>query len=370
MSGYRIALLGTLCGTFVMLSHAALVPVDSQSSEEQPETKPVVFGRSGSDASAQSIDEDYVRQLLLLERQRMVRLGNLAARQPPKEAAETYERLFRLAIVTNLFTDAEAYAKQILKVPKAAPPVVQFLAQTVETIASADRDDFDGSLAKLRSLVEGTSRRKSNETSGLALDTSAILAICEAYHYRLMQRNRFDVARSACELMLKESDNPAVKAVCIRRLSQLDLIGNPAPSIEGTDLDGKKVSLNELKGNVILVVFWASWCVPSSIEVAGLQRAYKLYENRGFRIIGINLDPLQSDGPTLGTLMPNIRRFVLDHNIHWPNLVNGSGSHDYAKAYGVSDIPANILIGRNGDIAHLDLAAKNVDSVVLQQLGQ
>ena len=83
--------------------------------------------------------------------------------------------------------------------------------------------------------------------------------------------------------------------------------------------------------------------------------------------MGINLDSQQNDGPKLDTVMPNIRRFVLDHNIPWPNLVNGTGAHDYAKAYGVSEIPANILIGRTGDVVHLDLGAKNLDSVVSQQ---
>ena len=67
------------------------------------------------------------------------------------------------------------------------------------------------------------------------------------------------------------------------------------------------------------------------------------------------------DSPKLAIVMPNIRRFILDHNVRWPNLVNGTGAQDYAKAYGVSDIPANVLIGRDGKVAHLDLTAKNLD---------
>ena len=371
MIAFRIALFSVLCATNVMLSHAPLSPIDSQEGNAPAQTDPKVLGPAGVGASLQSIHDDYARQLLLLERQRLERLGQLAARQAPKEAAETYEQLLRLAISNNLFTEAEGAAKQILKSPKTAPPVVQFLAQTVDIIASADRGDYDGSLAELRSLIEATSEhRRSSAAPGTALDTSALLAICEAYHGRLIQGNRFDVARSACQLVLKESDNPAVKAFCTRRLGQLDLIGNPAPAIEGTDLDGKKVSLGDLKGNVVLVVFWASWCVPSSTEVAGLAQAYNTYQNRGFRIVGINLDTLQSEGPKLATVMPNIRRFVLDHNIRWPNLVNGTGAQDYAKAYGVSDIPANVLIGRDGSVVHLDLTARNLESVVAQQLGR
>jgi peroxiredoxin len=369
MSAYRITLFGVVCGTTVMLSHAALLPHDAQDSDEQAQTKPKTLVLAGS-LSLQSIHADYARQLLLLERQRLGRLGQLAARQAPKDAAETYEQYFRLAIANNLFTDAETAAQQILKSPKNMPPAVQFLAQTVDIIASADRGDYDGSLVELRSLIVATSERPHTATApGLALDTSALLAICEAYLGRLIQGNRFDVARSACQLMLNESENSAVKAFCSRRLRQFALIGNPAPAIEGTNLDGKKFSLAEFNAKVVLIVFWASWCVPSSAEVDWLSQAYNTYQNRGFRIVGINVDMLQNDRPNLATVMPNIRRFVLDHNVRWPNLVNGDGAQDYAKAYEVWDIPANILIGRDGNIAHLELTARNLDSVVAQQLG-
>ena len=66
-----------------------------------------------------------------------------------------------------------------------------------------------------------------------SLDTPALLAICEAYYQRLVQGDQFDVGRKAFQLLLKESDNPAVKEFCASRLNQLDLIGKPAPAIQG-----------------------------------------------------------------------------------------------------------------------------------------
>ena len=194
------------------------------------------------------------------------------------------------------------------------------------------------------------------------------MTICEAYYQRLVQGDRFDIARSAFQLVLKETENPTIKGFCAARLNQLDLIGKPAPAIQGTDLDGKPIDLAGLKGNVVLVVFWASWCVPSSAEVAWLDQAYSSYQGRGFRILGINVDTLQKDAPKLETVLPNIRRFVLDHNVRWPNLINGPGAQDYAKAYGVADIPTNILIGRDGNVSHLDLSRKNLDSVIARSV--
>ena len=109
------------------------------------------------------------------------------------------------------------------------------------------------------------------------------------------------MARKAFQLLLKESTTPPSRAFCAGRLNQLDMIGKPAPAIHGTDLDGKPVSLADLKGNVVLVVFWASWCLPSSAEVALLDQVYSTYQNRGFRVLGINVDTLQNDGPKLET---------------------------------------------------------------------
>jgi thiol-disulfide isomerase/thioredoxin len=115
---------------------------------------------------------------------------------------------------------------------------------------------------------------------------------------------------------------------------------------------------------VVLVVFWASWCLPSSAEVAWLDQVYEAYRNRGFRILGINLDALESGDPKLERIMPNIRRFLLDHNVRWPNLVNGTGARDYAKAYGITEIPTNVLVGPDGTVIHLDLSRKNLDPVI------
>ena len=200
------------------------------------------------------------------------------------------------------------------------------------------------------------------------LDTPALLAICEAYYQRLLQGDQFDVARKAFRLIQSEAENPAVKGYCSGRLNQLEMIGKTAPAIEGTDLDGKPVSLTDMKGNVVLVVFWASWCLPSSAEIDWLDGVYNKYRDRGLRIVGINLDvSLRQRHVPLESLMPNIKRFVLDHNIRWPNLINGTGPRDYAKLYGVTDIPANVLIGRDGTIVHLDLWRKNLDSVDRQE---
>jgi peroxiredoxin len=348
---------------------AAVGRSGARAQDEPVAPKPKVVTAGQSAASIEAIDEEYNRRLLELEKERLLKLGQLAAGQPKKDALETYELLFRLAIANNLFREAEPIAHQFTK-SGAGSPLVSLLARTVDIIASADRGSFDESLSELRAAIESASERGRPAQGGPAqVDTQALLSICEAYYQRLLQRDRFDIARSAFELVLKQTQNPTVKGYCANRLHQLDLIGKPAPAIRGTDLSGKPVDLGALKGNVVLVVFWASWCLPSSAEVAWLDTAYGAYRSRGFRIVGINVDSLQKDGPKLESIMPNIKRFLIDHNVRWPNLVNGTGAENYAAAYGVAEIPTNILIGRDGSVIHLELSRNNLAATIARALG-
>jgi peroxiredoxin len=369
MTCSRFALFGLVLSTNLALTSPSTAQGqgDSPSQHEAAIARPKVVRPIAADASLQSINEDYARQLLDLERQRLERLAQLGARQSPRDAMETYGALFHLAVANNLFREAEPAAQAVLKATSSLPPVIVFLARTIDIVASADRGAYDESLSELHALFEADSKRAhiKEEAAGPLLDTSALLAICDAYYQRLLHGDQFDVARKAFQMVLKDAENPAVKEFASDRLKQLNMIGKLAPAIEGTDLDGKPVSLSGLKGNVVLVVFWASWCLPSADEVASVDGVFDTYKDRGFRVLGINVDTLQGERPKLETVLPNIRRFLVDNNVRWPNLINGTGANDYAKAYGIVDIPSTVLVGRDGTIIHRDLSPrKNLATVI------
>jgi thiol-disulfide isomerase/thioredoxin len=359
-----VTLFGALCCAQPSFGQAA-----TQNQAEPPPTKPKVIVPGSSSSTIESITEEYNQQLLELERRRLERLARLAASQPPAEANKTYEHVFRLVVGNNLFLEAEPIARRVLKTAGISPSV-RFLAQSVNVIAAADRGAYDESLADLRNSIGGPTVPNQAGTRAPLLDTSALLILCEAYYQRLIQADQIQPARQAFRLIFQDAQNPAVKSYCAGRLNRLDMVGQPAPQIQGTDLDGKPVSLADLKGNAVLVVFWASWCLPSAAEVEWLNEVNNTYRNQGFRILGINLDTASSGAPSLESVLPNVRRFVLDHNVHWPNLVNGAGAHDYAKAYAITDIPANVLIGRDGTVFHLDLMRKNLASVIARAVAR
>jgi thiol-disulfide isomerase/thioredoxin len=313
--------------------------------------------------SAQAIDDEYNRQVLELGRRRLEQLAQLAAGQQPAEAAATYERLFRLAIADDLFTTAEPAAGKVLE--QGTPSVAtNALAHFVKVIALADRGAFDQSLESLKQAIAESVADRPAAAGRASLAPGEVIGICEAYYQRLVEAKQFAIAREAFRLVLQKPHRPAAQEFLESRLKRIDLVGKPAPAIEGTDLDGKEFSLAVHKGKVVLVVFWASWSQPNAAQLTWIEQVEHAYHNKGLDVIGINLDTQENGGQKLETVLPNIRRFLLDHNVPWPTLVNGSGDSDYAQAYGVADIPANILIGPDGTVVQIDVSRRNLEPVV------
>lgn len=101
------------------------------------------------------------------------------------------------------------------------------------------------------------------------------------------------------------------------------------------DLQGKKVNLSDLRGKVVLVNFWASWCPPCKMEIPGFQRVYEAYKDRGFVVIGIALDDVKPS-------------FIRDMGMTYPVVM---ADNKVVKDYGnVRLIPTSFLIDKNGRI--------------------
>jgi thiol-disulfide isomerase/thioredoxin len=350
----------------LVLPSMALAQTAAQDKAKQ--TTPAVTGSAKVDVEVQAIDDEYFRQLLQLDQRRLEQLGRLGSLQKPAEAAATYERLFRLAIAGDLFKDAEAAAQKVIDQGTPSHPT-NALAYFVKIIAEVDRGAFEQSVRSLRqALAESTQERQATAARAV-LAPAEVIEICEAYYQRLVDANQFAIAREAFRLVLEQPYRPALKDFVASRLKRIELVGKPAPPIQGIDLDSKPFNLADEKGKVVLVVFWASWCLPNATQVSWLEEVEHAYHNRGLEVVGINVDVQDEGGRKLETVLPNIRRFLLDYNIPWRTLVNGAGDHDYAKGYGISDIPANVLIDRDGKVVQIDLSRKKLESVVSRLLG-
>jgi thiol-disulfide isomerase/thioredoxin len=354
-------------GLTAVLGIAALAR--GQGVENQPGTPASNALRpAASDENIKSINDNYNQELLQVERRRLERLARLAARQNPADAAATYEVLFRLAIAADLFREAEPAAKTVLNT--GSPSVLATgLAHLVKIIAEADRGAYEQSVESLQQAVAEREKAALGGAPRMELPTDEVVEICDAYYQRLLQTAQFEKARKALQVLLGHTQRPVVKEFLSSRVRRLDQVGKPAPAIQGIDTDGKPFDLADAKGKVVLVVFWASWCPPCADEIEPLQEVADSYGARGLQIVGINLDAMQDGGPKPESSRTSIRRFLLDHNVDWPTLINGHGGKDYAKAFGVTEIPANVLIARDMTIAHIDLVPKSLEPVIARALG-
>jgi thiol-disulfide isomerase/thioredoxin len=124
-------------------------------------------------------------------------------------------------------------------------------------------------------------------------------------------------------------------------------------------LDGRKVDLAAMKGKVVLVDFWATWCGPCKVELPHVKAAYDKHHEAGFEIVGISLDDDKE----------KLEKFIKDRNVAWPQFFDGNGwQNEIGQKYGIQSIPATFLFGRDGKIAATDLRGEKLDQKVAELL--
>jgi peroxiredoxin len=295
----------------------------------------------------------------------MERLGKLAATKTGDEANRVYAAYFGAAIANDLYAEAEPTALKVTKSPDASPDVA-LQAYLVKIIAEAERGALDESQDSLLAAI----KQRNADGALAAMPLASRLMLLEAYLQRLEQTGQFDRARKTLLEVEQNAKEPAVKELASNRLKQLELVGKPAPPIAGKDVDGEALSLGVFKGEVVLVIFWASWYAPAPQELDVFRQTVSAHRKNGLRVLGVNVDRLQEGGQPLEQVLPNIKRFLIDHNIPWPSVIDEPGDRTIAASYGVKEIPSNFLIGRDGKIVQLDMTRSNLDRVITNALAK
>jgi len=116
------------------------------------------------------------------------------------------------------------------------------------------------------------------------------------------------------------------------------LLGQPAPDFTLQTTDGETISLSSLRGQAVIVNFWASWCVPCREEFPLLVSAYERYHGRGLEILGV----IHDDGPQTAT------DFATSYGATWPLLAD-PGDQAW-QAFNGALVPISFYIDRDGII--------------------
>ena len=139
-------------------------------------------------------------------------------------------------------------------------------------------------------------------------------------------------------------------------------IGAIAPDLEFPDPEGKMRKLSDLRGKVVLLDFWASWCGPCRRENPNVTKIYAQYHDKGFEVFSVSLD---SDAASW-------KRAIEADKLVWPNHVSDlkKWQSQAAAIYGVRSIPSTFLLDKEGRIVQRDLRGADLERAVKQLVEQ
>ncbi len=139
-------------------------------------------------------------------------------------------------------------------------------------------------------------------------------------------------------------------------------IGAMAPELAFKDPDGNVRKLSDLKGKIVLIDFWASWCGPCRRENPNVRNIYAKYHDQGFEIYSVSLDRDAA----------NWKKAIADDGLVWPNHVSDlkQWQSEGAAIYGVRSIPSTFLLDREGRIVAKDLRGSALENAVKELIAR
>jgi len=136
--------------------------------------------------------------------------------------------------------------------------------------------------------------------------------------------------------------------------SQME-IGNQAPEIELKGTEGNMIRLSDFKAKIVLIDFWASWCLPCRKANPELEKLYQKYKDEGFTILGVSLDSKET------SWLAAIKK----DKISYPQVIDSKNwNSKIVESYGVDKLPASFLINETGKIIALNPSQSQIEKAL------
>lgn len=159
---------------------------------------------------------------------------------------------------------------------------------------------------------------------------------------------------------LEASPSPRVRELGAQRRRVLLAFEQPL-DLKFTALDGREVDTTRWRGKVVLVDFWATWCVPCIEAIPKLKTLYARYHDQGLEIVNISVDRAEA--------RPALEKLVAKLEIPWPQFFDGKAhATEYAVRYGVQPIPHVLLAGPDGKIVAVNPTPEKLEAEIKRLL--
>lgn len=211
-------------------------------------------------------------------------------------------------------------------------------------------------ISELQFQYQEMDRENNEEIARMIKNYEPSLAILELLRSKVIDADQhMDVYVHVAEEMKEEYPNLEYTASFNETVESMKMlaIGNEAPEIEMPNPDGELVKLSSLRGNYVLVDFWAKWCKPCRQENPNIVKMYKKYNDQGFEVFGVSLDRNRADW----------LQAIEQDNLTWTHVSDLKfWQSEAAKTYNVTAIPFALLLDPDGKIIGKNLRGKALEN--------